>query len=314
MTCKQGGKSPAIFSITMLTIILGDDTTSIDKHLAKLKQNLTSPHLSYQEFDYNLQLNDAIAAMQTPPLWETTKIIAINQCQLNNNTPSLNPHPQVHLVLLTSKLDRRLKTVKNLLKNAQFHQFDLPTQWEDKKLALLIKQVAENYNLTLNQSAINYLAEALATRPLDTDKELYKLSLLSTHPTLEQITSAIPSITKNCLLLANAMITKNLESTSELVKQLLLKSHSKVILATLITQFRTWLIAKIAVENNQTSNEAIAQLLKLKNPNRAYYLKKETATLNSHQLQKALIQLTKLNANNDFKYLEINLLLIVRLL
>jgi DNA polymerase-3 subunit delta len=67
-----------------------------------------------------------------------------------------------------------------------------------------------------------------------------------------------------------------------------------VMVSTLISQFRTWLIVAEAVEQGINSLDEIARLAKLNNPNRFYYLRQEVTNISLVSLRQAYSKLFEL--------------------
>ncbi|MGA7932868.1 MAG: hypothetical protein WCA35_04755 [Kovacikia sp.] len=64
--------------------------------------------------------------------------------------------------------------------------------------------------------------------------------------------------------------------------------------ATLLTQFRTWLWVKSALASGIQNNTEIAQLCNVGNPNRLYYLRQEVATMPLRTLIQVVTKLVDL--------------------
>ena len=80
-----------------------------------------------------------------------------------------------------------------------------------------------------------------------------------------------------------------------LIDELLARSEPMLVMvATLLTQFRTWLWVKSALASGIQNNTEIAQLCNVGNPNRLYYLRQEVATMPLRTLIQAVTKLVDL--------------------
>ena len=69
------------------------------------------------------------------------------------------------------------------------------------------------------------------------------------------------------------------------------------ICATLVGQFRTWLLIKLMQESGERDDKAIAEVAEISNPKRIYFLKQEVQGLNSQKLMRSLSILLRLEAD-----------------
>lgn len=70
-----------------------------------------------------------------------------------------------------------------------------------------------------------------------------------------------------------------------------------VIVATLITQFRTWLWVKTSLQQGMRKDTEIAKLCQIGNPKRLYYLRKEVKEVEVQGLIEAVTQLLALDVS-----------------
>jgi hypothetical protein len=70
--------------------------------------------------------------------------------------------------------------------------------------------------------------------------------------------------------------------------------HPQAIVSTLITQFRTWLWVKSAIEGGMKKDMDIAQLCGVGNPKRMYFLRQEVRTHSLVSLSQVLTKLLDL--------------------
>jgi DNA polymerase III subunit delta len=98
------------------------------------------------------------------------------------------------------------------------------------------------------------------------------------------------------LQLAEAIKDGDVRLTVQVLHLLLARAEAPlVILATLLTQFRTWLWVKCALrDRTQRKDTEIAQLCGLGNPKRLYYLRQQLSRASVADLTKAVIGLFEL--------------------
>ncbi|WP_348230883.1 hypothetical protein [Trichocoleus desertorum] len=121
------------------------------------------------------------------------------------------------------------------------------------------------------------------------------------------------------LRLAEALRNGESEVVVRLIGELLARSEpGLVMVAILLTQFRTWLWVKSAISNRIKNNTEIAQICHVGNPNRLYYLRQEVATMPIKSLIQAVTKLVDLEMAIKQGYADTNsilpfLLMITRL-
>ncbi|NJO66100.1 MAG: DNA polymerase III subunit delta [Leptolyngbyaceae cyanobacterium RM1_405_57] len=287
----------------MIVLLTGDDQFAIQQKLEQYKAELDPQWLEfcYHRFPASA-LEQAISAARTPSLSGGKRLVIVEDCNLKQwgdvQLESLQQLAQVPdsttLVFMATNIDKRLKIYKHLIKYGQCFEFSLIPPWRTDLIEEAIATQAKRMKLQLPKDAIEYLAEAIGNDMIRVASELRKLETHANGQTicLAEVQSLIPCQTQSNLQLAEAVRNGNSEAVVRLIDELLARSEPVIVMiATLLTQFRTWLWVKSAISSGIKNNTEIAQICNVGNPNRLYYLRQEVATM----LIKALIQaVTKL--------------------
>jgi DNA polymerase III subunit delta len=286
-----------------IIVLVGDDSEAISDRINLYKSKLNPIWFSFNfhRFDSN-DIEFAIDCALSVPLGDNRKVIVIEDCQLNylsDRVSELIPKipASVYLILVASSIDRRLKATKYLLKYAYLEEFFLIPSWRINDIANSIARQAQRLKLSLSASSIDYLTTAIGNDTSRSTAELNKLAVYSSSNklTLEAVRMLVPSTTQTSLQLADAIRLGTPRQVIQLLQDLLERGeHPLVIVSTLISQFRTWLIISEAIERKLESKQEIAKLTKLSNPNRIYYLRQEVANISHGSLSVAYSELFEL--------------------
>jgi len=231
---------------------------------------------------------------------------AVEDCQFNQFTErqfelikSLTLPSQTILVFTGRSIDKSLKVAKELLKLGKLQEFETIAPWRTDLIESAILAQTKLHNLRLSQSVIAYLATAIGNNRARIDAELAKLSVYANGKPLTLIDAQrlIPNTTQNTLQLAEAIRTGNPNQVVSLLTQLLSRAEAPLlILAALITQFRTWLWVKSALVSSVILKDVeLAKECSISNPKRLYYLRQEVSTLPIHVLTQIVIALFSLD-------------------
>ncbi|MEY2985626.1 MAG: hypothetical protein RLZZ568_2243 [Cyanobacteriota bacterium] len=200
-----------------------------------------------------------------------------------------------HLLFTTEKkLDRRLKSTKFLEKHAIIREFPLISPWDTDGLIHQVQAIAKDLHLPLEPETENFLADALGNDTRLIWNELTKLKLYSESQTrplrVAQVEQLVNTSTQNSLQLAKAMRDGDTATGLQLATDLLLSCNEPAlkILATLVSQFRTWTLIKLAMEAGEQDDKAIAAKVGINNPKRLYFLRKDLKGITGPQLIKTL--------------------------
>ena len=287
-----------------LYLFWGEDDFALVQAVDSLRQAVLDP--TWTQFNFDKISGgvadatvDALNQAMTPAFGSGGRLVWLvdttvcQQCseellsQLERTLPNI---PQTsHLLITTSKKpDRRLKSTKLLQKYAQIREFPLIPPWKTEELDKRVQQVAAEVGVKLTPAAVKLLAESVGNNTRQLWNELEKLSIYGHNQTkpldAKVIAILVNANTQNSLQLATAIRTGNQTEALQLVVQLINRNEPALrIVATLVGQFRTWIVVKLMIERGD-DEKAIALAAEVGNPKRIYFLRKEVNSLSSQQL------------------------------
>lgn len=290
----------------MIHILVGDDRHRIEKEINKYKQQI-SQHLqalNYQRYSSD-RLSEAIIDALSVSFSKCQKVVVVENCNFREfGEPGLSLLQPITklpesscLIFTASSIDRRLKVSKFLLDLGKITEYKQIPPWRSDLLVKAVETEAREIGLGLTKDASRYLAEAIGINSERREKELEKLSVYAGDRKLNksQVIQLVPVNTQTSLQLADAIKSGQALLVAQLTSELLAKGEPQLkIIATIITQFRTWLWTKLAIVKGIKSNAEIAKLANVGNVNRIYYLRQEVAKCSLHSLSKAVILLFEL--------------------
>ncbi|MDX2243504.1 MAG: DNA polymerase III subunit delta [Leptolyngbyaceae cyanobacterium bins.302] len=292
------------------SLLIGEDTYSIQQKLAVFKSKLDSTWLTFNLHTYAPEaLAEAITTARTPPLADTKRVVIVENCQFNQfgeqqlEILQILPNLPINTTLIfTAKtIDKRLKVAKHLLKYGKLHEFEIIPPWRTDLIEAAIAHRAKQQKLALAQPVVAHLANAIGNNLARMDSELTKLKAYanSQPPSLAEVKRLISSTTHSSLQLAEAMRKGDVALAMQLLHELRSRAEIPlVILSTLLTQFRTWLWVKCALSDQTRRKDAeIAQLCGVGNPKRLYYLRQEVAKTSVRALIQAVTWLFDLEGD-----------------
>ncbi|NEO99567.1 MAG: DNA polymerase III subunit delta [Symploca sp. SIO2E9] len=290
----------------MITILVGDDRHAIEREIAAFKAdtNPTWRYFNCHQFSCN-ELESAIACARTTVFGDGKKVVVIEECNFRQFGEEgfkilecLCQLPETtHLIFTAHSLDKRLKVSKHLLKYGKLMEFTLIPPWRKDLIATSIATQAKAVNLRLSKDAVNYLAEAIGNDTARCCMELKKLAVYANgNPiTKAQVQALVPCTTQTSLQLVASLRQGKVTQVATLLHELLARAeYPLVIVATLITQFRTWLWVKASLDKGMNKDHEIAQLCQVGNPKRMYYLRQEVKDASLRSLAQALTLLLDL--------------------
>ncbi|MBN3941088.1 DNA polymerase III subunit delta [Nostoc sp. NMS9] len=290
----------------MIVLLTGDDQHAIQERLNQYKAEIDAQWLTlcYHRFPA-AHLDQAISVARTRSLTGGKKLVIVENCHLkqwgDTELETLQQLVQVPeftiLVFVATNVDKRLKIYKHLVKYAKFFEFSLIPPWRTDLIEKAIATQAKKIKLVLSKDAVEYLAEAIGNDMTRAATELRKLYIYGTGRQLElaEVKELVPCQTQNSLQLASAIRQGESNQVLHLLDDLLSRSEPlMVIVATLLTQFRTWLWVKSAIVSGVKKDSELAQLCSISNPNRIYYLRQEVANTSINALAKAVIMVLDL--------------------
>ncbi|MBD2311256.1 DNA polymerase III subunit delta [Desertifilum sp. FACHB-1129] len=291
-----------------IELLIGDDRYRIEQ---RINQHLDSiapwSELNSHKFEVLSFKSDQLATLlttqieplaRTPPLTGGQQLIVVDHitftASLFGAMQWLNQLPATTILVLTAKsLDKRTKLAKWLMQQATTLNYSQLSPWDTLKIEKFVTTQARANGLRLSSSIIRYLAQAIGTDSYRLATELDKLKLLGDSLNIEQVKQLVPNTNHTALELADAIRTRNAHQLTELLDALQ-NTHPNPLIATLNTQFRTWLWVKAALEVGTKSDSEIASLCNLSNPKRLYYLKQEVARITLTQLIQVVTRLQQL--------------------
>jgi len=301
----------------------GDDDFSLLQAVERLRESVLDPSWASFNFDRILsdQPNSVIMGLNqamTPAFGFGGRFVWLADTSLLQQCPTdvyqelertLPVIPDTTTLLLTgaNKPDGRLKSTTLLKKyidksKGELREFSRIKPWETDKLEQQVRTLATERGVKLTQNGITLLAELVGndTRQLYNELEKLKLFTGNTHQPLsvEQISLLVQSNTQNSLKLALCIKAGQTSEALELLTDLLTHNEPGLkIVATLVSQFRTWLWIKLMMETGVRDKQEIAKTAEIGNPNRVFFLQKEVQTLTLNQLQHSLPLLLQLEAH-----------------
>lgn len=296
----------------------GEDDFAIAKAVVQLRDRVLDPQ--WVSFNYNsLPPDQPDAAIQglnqamTPPFGAGSRLVWLvdttlcQQCsedlltELKRTLPII---PETSVLLLTchTKPDGRLKSTQLLQKCAHIQEFSLIPPWKTEQIVQRVQQAAQELGVKLSQKSAYLVAESVGNNTRQLYSELEKLNTFAGGASkpldVDAVASLVRANTQNSLHLAAAIkdgdAAKALAKATELINR---NEPALRIVATLIGQFRTWLLVKLMIETGQRDEKAIAQAAEVGNPKRVYFLQQEVKPLSVQQLVSTLPLLLELEVS-----------------
>jgi len=296
----------------------GDDDYQISQAVKKLINTYVDP--MWRDFNYikinatgDLEIMDGLNQAVTSPFgtgsrltWLANTAIA-QRCSdslLIELERTFNHLPVDSYILFTAsnKPDGRAKSTKLIQKHAKVLEFSLIPSWKPDAIAQLVRQAAAEIDLKITSDGVDLLVDAIGNDTRRLTMELQKLQLShygKTKPiSAKEIDSLVQVSAHNSLQLASAIRTANISQSLSLLGELIRNNEVGLrICATLVGQFRTWLLIKLMQESGERDDKAIAEAAEISNPKRVYFLKQEVQGLNSQKLMRSLSILLRLEAD-----------------
>lgn len=283
----------------------GEDDYAMEAAVAKLRDRILDP--MWTSFNYHVFGSDmADAPMQaltqaiTPPFGAGGRLVWLfntNICQqsseklLNELELTLPVIPENSVLLLTTpnKPDDRLKTTKTIKKHAEVKEFALIPPWKTELIVQAVKRVANELGVKLTPRSAELIGESVGNDTRLLYNELEKIRLYANSSDQPQdaevVAKLVRNTTQNSLQLAAAIRTGDTAKALSLVADLIAAAEPGLrIVATLIGQFRTWLLVKVMVDSGERNPQEIAKFSEIGNPKRVYFLQQEVQTLSQTQL------------------------------
>jgi len=300
----------------------GEDDYQIAQQIAALKQKVVARE--WQDFNYlhlhatsETEVIAGLAQAVTPVFGTGDRLTWLSSTNImqkcSDNTlkeleRTLKHLPaNSHLLLTsTSKPDSRLKVTKLLQQYGTIQEFAPIPPWKPEAIAQALQQRATQIGLNLAPKAIDYLVTAIGSDLRRMDMELTKLALCYPEATqtpspkplsLEQVTELVLATAGTSIQLAQAINHGQVSQALQILAELLRNNEAGLrICATLVGQFRTWTLVKLAL-NAGYKDDSISRIAELGNPKRVYFLKQEVQHHSAEQWLKTLPILLNLEAS-----------------
>jgi DNA polymerase-3 subunit delta len=290
----------------MILILVGDDRFAIEEEIKKHKQKIDPQwqQLNYQRFGCE-QLEEGILEAITVGFGGSSKVVVIENYNfrefgdrgLELLQPLTNLPESTYLIFTANSLDKRLKVAKFLLKKGKVLEYNLIPTWREDLIVKAVESNARQLQLKLSKDAVRYLAAAIGNDSARRNQELEKLKVYAGNRQIgkTEVAQLVPVNTQTSLQLAEAIRRGQPRQVAQLTEELLAKGeHPLKILATLISQFRTWLRTKLATSEGIKSNAEIARIAEVTNVKRVYYLRQEVSESSVRDLARAVTLLHEL--------------------
>lgn len=284
----------------MISILIGNDTYAIERDVENFK---TQTHPLWRDFNIHRfdasSLDAALSAAASVPFGGGNKLIVVENCDFKQfgemGLELLQILPQLpattHLVFTAAVIDKRLKVVKHLLQFGNLKEFTLIPPWRTDLIESAIAITAKQKNLSIARDAVSYLAVAIGNDSARRVSELEKLAIYAAGAriTKEAAKILVPATTANCFQLAEALLKGQAVAAIKVLDELLSRAEFPLaIIATLQTQFKTWLWVKATLNSGQRSDSEIASMCGISNPKRLYFLKQEVNEVSANSLSRSL--------------------------
>ncbi|MFN9181242.1 MAG: DNA polymerase III subunit delta [Dolichospermum sp.] len=296
----------------------GEDDFAMEKAIVILRERVLDPlwaSFNYTSFppEQTDSIVQALNQVMTPPFGAGGRFVWLMNTTISQNCPdhilaelqrTVKVIPPDSTLLLTSrnKPDERLKSTKLLKQFATFCEFPLIPPWKTELLVQSVQQAAQTLGLKLNPLVVELLAESVGndTRLLYNELEKLRLYTQNSRKPLDVniVSELVRNTTQNTLQLATAIRTGDTPKALGILNDLSNSAEPGLrIVATLIGQFRTWLLVKMMMETGERNPQAIAQFAEITNPKRIYFVQQEVKSLPLKQLILALPVLLELEVS-----------------
>ncbi len=189
---------------------------------------------TFAEFNKDVVYGDEVTAKQllsllrTPPMMGNFRLVLLKEAQRFKQWDAMVPLLEkplssvIFVIDYVGKLDKRKKWVKAIQKNGVL--FESPTLY-DYHTAALIQYFAKHYGLSLDEAAIDLMAQRLGPQPKVIQAEMEKLKLFLGEKTKEVQVEVLYDFLGfhrkyNVFALLNALGERNFDKVMEIVQHL----------------------------------------------------------------------------------------------
>ena len=269
---------------TPLIVFSGDESFLIDEQCRRLEKQCQG--FSVEHFDQGSVLEDVLKCVQSPDLFASSRLVFWKKPfflsrKLDEKQVVLFDHIQSALMgastllvlVYYGTLDRRLKMVKRLEKEAQCKTFVGFKEWEQAKLLGWIQNRVKCYQKTITQEALFAIEKAGGMNLMQLSMEIEKLILYAGRKScieLDDVNAIVTGNAGSTYQLGEALVRADCKKALALIHALLFQKEDPLrLLGFLVSQFRFYLQVLFLVEQGK-SVDSVAKICK-KHP---FYLKK----------------------------------------
>ncbi|MFN3926532.1 MAG: DNA polymerase III subunit delta [Pseudanabaenaceae cyanobacterium] len=273
----------------------GEDDYQLQQAIDNLRRQVVDPH--WQEFNLleysggtEAEVIAGLATAMTPAFGAGGRLTWLShtpigqKCseatlkELERTLPNL-PKDSHLLFTATSKPDGRLAIAKLLQQYGEIKEFNPIPPWKTEAIVSAVSKRSAVMGVALSPLAVNYLAEAIGNDLRRLDMELKKLRLAYPPPSpplsIDHVKELVVASASTSVQLAHALRNGECDRALEILGELLRNNEAGLrICATLVGQFRTWVLVKLGLSAGERDDH-IAKLAELGNPKRVYFLKTE---------------------------------------
>lgn len=224
----------------MITVIFGENSFEIARALERLEA----------DFDGRAEKVDGaeLSTKQLPDLlmgatlFSERRLVIIKN--LATNTTTWNEFPDwlprlsddIHLVLVDTKLDKRTRTYKELLKLTKPQEYALWTERDSAKAEAWLAKEAAAQSVKLDRSSIRAVIERVGVDQWQLLHALDKLAVLDkiSPATIEQVIEARPS--ENVFGLLEAALDGNVAQVARMIRTLQMTEDAYMVFGLLVGQ------------------------------------------------------------------------------
>ena len=237
----------------------GDDEAARGRAVEQLLERVLDPawaamNLSRLDGQDGEQARRALEEARTPPLGAGERVVVVQRSPFCASCPPPLAEAleaclpaiaeQTHLVLVSEgKPDARLRTTKALRSVAEERGFPLPASWDGAGQLELVRNVAKELGLTLEDRAAEALAQAIGSDSARLASELEKLRVYGGERiTAAAVSALVEGRSSTALAVGEALLASRPAEAIALVDSLLAANEPALrIVASLCSQIRGWL-------------------------------------------------------------------------
>lgn len=275
----------------MIHFYYGLDEWAIEQAVTQRRRQLEELSYTHIKQEAKRDLDQALEVAATSSFTGGRRLVWLEGATLTNEALGVLQHlPETTDFIFSAPAlpDARLKVTKWLKQVAEIQAFELVPAWREDLLRQWVRTRAVEFELDLDESAVQALVEIVGNQSRLLHHELEKLSLLGEPIGEKQVRLLCQDVNQSSLAIATALLNRKGKVAIAQIQGLIQNREPGLkIIATISSQFRTWLTVKVLIDQSK-DDLTIAQTAGIGNPNRLYYLRKELSRAKSQWLQNAL--------------------------